>query len=215
MTEKLPEPLGKAVKATLEDWKANNKVERLWAADASLWTNTDEGKWLGWLRIVEEQLAKRQSFQQIAEEIRAAGFTHAVLLGMGGSSLCVEVLELTFGKIGSYPKMSTLDSTDPAQIKSVESKVDLAKTVFIVSSKSGSTLEPNIFKEYFYERVNRGCGRGRGRQTLHCRHGSWFEYAESGGGERISACLFRTALDRWTVFGAFGFRSDSWLDTGN
>ena len=158
MTDKLPESLAKAVKATLEDWKANNKVQRLWARDASLWTNTDEGKWLGWLGIVEEQLAKRKSFQQIAEEIRAAGFTHAVLLGMGGSSLCVEVLELTFGKFPGYPKVSTLDSTDPAQIKSVESKLDIGKTIFIVSSKSGSTLEPNIFKQYFYERVKQVVG---------------------------------------------------------
>ncbi len=158
MTDKLPEPLAKAVKATLEDWKANNKVQRLWAGDASLWTNTDEAKWLGWLGIVEEQLAKRKSFQQIAEEIRKAGFTHALLLGMGGSSLCVEVLELTFGKIDGYPKVLVLDSTDPAQIKTVESKLDLAKTIFIVSSKSGSTLEPNIFKEYFYERVKQVVG---------------------------------------------------------
>ncbi len=158
MIEKFPEALAKAVKATLEDWKANDKVQRLWAHDASLWTNADEGKWLGWLGIVEEQLAKRKSFQQIAEEIRTAGFTHAVLLGMGGSSLCVEVLELTFGKIPGYPKISTLDSTDPAQIKAVESKLDLAKSVFIVSSKSGSTLEPNIFKQYFYERVKQVVG---------------------------------------------------------
>jgi transaldolase / glucose-6-phosphate isomerase len=158
MTDKLPEPLAKAVKATLEDWKANNKVQRLWAGDASLWTNTDEAKWLGWLGIVEEQLAKRKSFQQIAEEIRKAGFTHALLLGMGGSSLCVEVLELTFGKIDGYPKVLVLDSTDPAQVKTVESKLDIAKTIFIVSSKSGSTLEPNIFKEYFYERVKQVVG---------------------------------------------------------
>jgi glucose-6-phosphate isomerase len=146
------------VRATLEDWKANNKVQRLWARDASLWTNTDEAKWLGWLGIVEEQLAKRKSFEQIAEEIRAAGFTHAVLLGMGGSSLCVEVLKLTFGKIPGYLEVSVLDSTDPAQIKSVESKLDLAKTIFVVSSKSGSTLEPNIFKQYFYERVKQIVG---------------------------------------------------------
>jgi glucose-6-phosphate isomerase len=158
MIDKLPEPLAKAVKATLEDWKTNNKLQRLWAGDASLWTNTDEGKWLGWLGIVEEQLAKRKSFQQIAEEIRKAGFTHALLLGMGGSSLCVEVLDLTFGKIDGYPKVLVLDSTDPAQIKTVESKLDLAKTIFIVSSKSGSTLEPNIFKEYFYERVKQVVG---------------------------------------------------------
>jgi transaldolase / glucose-6-phosphate isomerase len=158
MTDKLPPPLAKAVKATLEDWKLNNKVQRLWAKDASLWTNTDEGKWLGWLSVVDEQLAKRKSFQQLADEIRSAGFTHAVLLGMGGSSLCVEVLKLTFGKIPGSPQVAVLDSTDPAQIKSLEATLDLAKTVFIVSSKSGSTLEPNIFKQFFYERVTQVVG---------------------------------------------------------
>ena len=158
MTDTLPEPLAKAVRATLEDWKAHNSVQRLWARDASLWTNTDESKWLGWLGITGEQLANRQSFQKIAEEIRSAGFTRAVLLGMGGSSLCVEVLNLTFGRISGYPEMFVLDSTDPAQIKSIEARLDLAKTLFIVSSKSGSTLEPNIFKQYFFERVKQVVG---------------------------------------------------------
>ena len=158
MIDNLPEPLSKAVKATLEDWKVNNKVSRLWARDASLWTNADEGKWLGWLGIVDEQLKNRQTFQQVAEEIRGAGFTHAVLLGMGGSSLCVEVLKLTFGKIPGCPEILVLDSTDPAQVKTLESKLDLAKSVFIVSSKSGSTLEPNIFKQYFFDRVKQKVG---------------------------------------------------------
>ncbi len=158
MIDTLPEPLAKAVRATLEDWKVNNKVQRLWARDASLWTNRDESKWLGWLGIVEEQLARRESFRKIAEEIRAAGFTQAVLLGMGGSSLCVEVLKLTFGDIAGHPKFLVLDSTDPAQIKAIDAKIDLAKTVFIVSSKSGSTLEPNIFKQYFFERVKQVVG---------------------------------------------------------
>ena len=158
MIDKLPEPLAKAVKATLEDWKANNKVSRLWARDASLWTNADEGKWLGWLGIVDEQLKNRQTFQKVAEEIRGAGFQHAVLLGMGGSSLCVEVLKLTFGKTPGCPEVLVLDSTDPAQVRALESKLDLAKSIFIVSSKSGSTLEPNIFKQYFFDRVKQKVG---------------------------------------------------------
>jgi transaldolase / glucose-6-phosphate isomerase len=158
MIDKLPEPLAKAVKATLEDWKSNDKVQRLWARDASLWTNADEGKWLGWLGIVEEQIKKVDSFRKVAQEIRDGGFTHAVLLGMGGSSLCVEVLELTFGKIAGHPKVLVNDSTDPAQIRTLESKLDLAKTVFIVSSKSGSTLEPNIFKQYFFDRLKQKIG---------------------------------------------------------
>lgn len=156
----LPEELSSAVKAAIEDWKANDKVKRLWARDASLWTNTDENKWLGWLGVTEDQIMRREEFQKIARETRDAGFTHAVLLGMGGSSLCVEVLEKTFGKIAGYPKVHVLDSDDPAQIRAIDGQIDIAKTIFIVSSKSGSTLEPNIFKQYFFERVKSVIGAG-------------------------------------------------------
>jgi len=155
---RLPDALSTAVKASLEDWKTNGKVKRLWARDASLWTNSDESDWLGWLSITDDQISRQAQFNQIAKDVRAAGFTHAALLGMGGSSLCVEVLKLTYGKIQGYPEMFILDSTDPAQIRALESQLDLAKTIFIVSSKSGSTLEPNIFKQYFYERVKQTVG---------------------------------------------------------
>lgn len=153
MKYRLPDPLARAVQATLEDWKLQNKLQRLWSRDASLWTGTDESQWLGWLGIAEEQISHRERFETIAAEIRSAGFTNALLLGMGGSSLCVEVLKLTFGKIPGYPETLVLDSTDPAQVRAVEAKLDLAKTIFIVASKSGSTLEPNIFQQYFFERV--------------------------------------------------------------
>ena len=149
----LPSDLDAAVKASIADWKSGNKVQRLWARDASLWTGTDESQWLGWLGITEDQAAHRDQFAKIAREIADGGFAHAVLLGMGGSSLCVEVMKLTFGKIAGHPEFLVLDSTDPEQVRGIEKKVDLAKTIFIVSSKSGSTLEPNIFKQYFFERV--------------------------------------------------------------
>ena len=158
LTYSLPAELGAAVKNTLADWKSGNKVKRLWAHDASLWTGADEDKWLGWLGITEEQIRNREQFGKIAAEIQSAGFTHAVLLGMGGSSLCVEVLKLTFGKIGDHPEFLVLDSTDPAQVRAIEKQLDLAKTLFIVSSKSGSTLEPNIFKQYFFDRVKQAVG---------------------------------------------------------
>lgn len=158
LTYSLPGKLTQDVKATLEDWKRNDKAKRLWSRDASLWTGTDENKWLGWLGITEDQISNRDRFKKLAEEIRATGFDHAVLLGMGGSSLCVEVLKLTFGKIPGSPEMFVLDSTDPAQVRTVENGVDLAKTIFIVASKSGSTLEPNIFMQYFFERVKQAVG---------------------------------------------------------
>ena len=78
---------------------------------------------------------------------------------MGGSSLCPEVHALSFGKHDGFPELHVLDSTDPAQLLAVESRVDLARTLFIVSSKSGSTLEPNIFKQYFFERAGRDGSR--------------------------------------------------------
>ena len=155
---KLPKGLDAAVNASLDDWKRNNKVARLWQKDASLWSNTDEGNWLGWLTITEEQLASLAALKQFAAEVKKAKFKHVLLLGMGGSSLCPEVLRMTFGKIAGFPELHVLDSTDPVQIKALEKKLDLKKTLLIVSSKSGSTLEPNIFKQYFFERVKKAVG---------------------------------------------------------
>ena len=157
-TYKLPGPLASGVAASIEDWEKNNKVARLWQKDASLWTGTDESNWLGWLTITEEQLTHLDVLRQIAEEVKKARFKHALLLGMGGSSLCPEVLRMTFGKIKGHPELHVLDSTDPSQIKAIEGKVDLKSTICIVSSKSGSTLEPNIYKRYFFERVKAQVG---------------------------------------------------------
>jgi transaldolase/glucose-6-phosphate isomerase len=157
-TYKLPEQLGGAVAASLDEWKRNNKVARLWQKDASLWTGTDESNWLGWLTVTEVQLAHIDGLKQIAGDVKRARFKHALLLGMGGSSLCPEVLRMTFGKIKSFPELHVLDSTDPAQIRAIEAKVDLKSTICIVSSKSGSTLEPNIYKQYFFERVKAKLG---------------------------------------------------------
>ena len=123
-----------------------------------LWTNTDEAQWLGWLDITEKQLAHKDQFKQLADEIKKENFTDILLLGMGGSSLCPEVLTKTYGQILGFPRLHVLDSTDPAQVKATEAKIDLAKTLFIVSSKSGTTLEPNIFKQYFFERVKQTIG---------------------------------------------------------
>ena len=153
----LPEPLAAKVKTASADWQSG-KVKRLWDRDASLWTGDDESKWLGWLDIVEEQIAQQDQLQKIAKEVQQRGFQHVLLLGMGGSSLCPEVLRMTFGRITHFPTLHVLDSTDPAQVKAFEHQIDISKTLFIVSSKSGSTLEPNIFKQYFFERTKQVVG---------------------------------------------------------
>jgi len=154
----LPESLAASVKTTIADWKAGNKMQRLWQRDASLWTGDDEAKWLGWLDITEYQIQHPIELRNLAKEVWSAGFRDILLLGMGGSSLCPEVLRMTFGKIAGYPDLHVLDSTDPAQVKAFENKIDIARTLFIVSSKSGSTLEPNIFKQYFFERTKQVVG---------------------------------------------------------
>src|SRR5258706_3449541 len=154
----LPHDLSQAVKTTLDDWQATGKVNKLWARDPSLWTNSGEEKWLGWLDIVAEQQRNVRRFTNFAAEVKDANFSHVLPLGMGGSSLCPEVMRESFGQIDGFPELHVLDSTDPARIKSIESSIDLAHTLFIVSSKSGSTLEPNIFKQYFFERARQVVG---------------------------------------------------------
>jgi transaldolase/glucose-6-phosphate isomerase len=161
-----PAPLKQAVDATLKDWQTNGKMSRLWKGDKSLWTNEDEDKWLGWLHVPDDQLAHLQLLSDAAADAAKAGFTHALLLGMGGSSLCPEVLKITFGKQAGHPELYVLDSTDPAQIKTVASQIDIAKTLFIVASKSGSTLEPNIFKQYFFDRVQQTVGKENAGQRF-------------------------------------------------
>jgi transaldolase/glucose-6-phosphate isomerase len=154
----LPQKLAAAVEGTLADWTKNEKVRRLWQGDASLWSGADENHWLGWLGITDDQISHGEHLTSLAAEVKQAGFKHVLLLGMGGSSLCPEVLRMTFGKIKGFPELHVLDSTDPAQIKAIEGKIDLKNTLFVVSSKSGGTLEPNIYKQYFFARVKEAVG---------------------------------------------------------
>ncbi len=152
----LPERLGKAVESSGEEWRASGKIRRLWHKDQAVWTDDDESKWLGWLNSAAK--ADVADYQDYAERVKGQKFTDAVVLGMGGSSLGPEVLGQTFPKESGFPKLRVLDSTDPAQVRAMEKAVDLAKTLFIVSSKSGSTTEPNMLKDYFFARVAKTIG---------------------------------------------------------
>ena len=154
----LPLDLGALMDEAMGESQRRGKVERLWTGDASLWSGTDEREWMGWLAVTEDQLAHLDHLRRIVRDVREEGFTDALLLGMGGSSLCPEVLSTTFGQMDGAPKLHVLDSTDPAQIRRFESQIDVGRTLFIVSSKSGSTLEPNIFKQYFFDRVRQHVG---------------------------------------------------------
>ena len=158
------------MKATLakarDDWRHSGKLRDLWHGDAHVWTGQDEAKWLGWLRIVNDRTADLPALLSFQNEVKQAAYTHVLLLGMGGSSLGPEVLAQTFGKQPGYPELLVLDSTDPAQIRAFEAKVDMAKTLCIVSSKSGSTLEPNILKAYFWDRMKAAVGDRAGQHFV-------------------------------------------------
>ena len=154
----LPEQLRKDVDSAAADWQSNNKVERFWKKDPSLWTKDGEEKWLGWIDIVEREQKEAAAHAALAKDVRSAGFESALLLGMGGSSLCPEVLAVTFGRQPGFPALHIIDTTDPAQIKAAQDKVDLSKTLAIVASKSGSTLEPNVLKQYFFEEMKQAVG---------------------------------------------------------
>jgi transaldolase / glucose-6-phosphate isomerase len=148
--------LKKAVEKSSEEWRAAAKIRKLWHKDKSVWTGDDENKWLGWLDSPAK--ADVVDYEDYARRVKGQNFTDAVVLGMGGSSLGPEVLAETFPKKSGFPRLHVLDSTDPAQVRAMEKKVDIKRTVFIVSSKSGGTTEPNVMKDYFFAQVAKAIG---------------------------------------------------------
>ncbi|HLY56229.1 MAG TPA: bifunctional transaldolase/phosoglucose isomerase, partial [Stellaceae bacterium] len=140
----------------MEFWRSGGGIRRLWDGDSKLWTGNDEAHWLGWLDIASAMRRQSKSLEALAQEARR--YKHVLLLGMGGSSLGPEVLSRTFGSIVDGPALHVLDSTDPTQIATFEKAIDIADTLFIVSSKSGSTLEPNILKAYFFDLAQKAVG---------------------------------------------------------
>ena len=206
-TYKLPPECEKMVTSSLESWRHDGTVRRLWAGDASLWTGSDEAKWLGWLNITEEQRKRLGTLASLAEDVRKQNFSHIVLLGMGGSSLGPEVLAETFKRQEGHPELLVLDSTDPAQIRTAESKIDPAKTLFIVSSKSGSTLEPNILKQYFFECAKGAVGADQSGIAVHRRHRSRVTAAEDRRTRSLPPHCVWYSEHRRAVFGPVGFRA--------
>jgi len=151
--------LGKAIGKATEEWRSSARIRRLWQRDPSVWTGSDEEKWLGWLHSAAQ--ADIADYEDYAQRVKGQKFSDAVVLGMGGSSLGPEVLAQTFPKKTGFPRLHVLDSTDPAQVREMEAAIDITRTLFIVSSKSGGTTEPNAMKAYFFDRVTRAIGAGK------------------------------------------------------
>jgi len=164
----LPTALAEQVAKASAKWDADGGTKRLWNRDASLWTGGDEAKWLGWLDIVAEQRTHVAELVAFAAQVKASGIKDIVLLGMGGSSLGPDVLARTYGGrvAKDSPKLRILDSTVPAQVERTGKGLDYKTTLFVVASKSGSTLEPKVFLEHFLAQAKRELGADAGKHFV-------------------------------------------------
>ena len=201
----LPPDLAREVAKAQEAWLANGNSRRLWSGDATLWTGHDESHWLGWLDIAGNKACDTDVVREFAGQLHAEDFTDVLLLGMGGSSLGPEVLAESLGSAPPYPKLHVLDSTDPQRVRRFESRIDIARTLFIVSSKSGTTLETSVLMDYFFAKTSNVLG-GVSRPSFRCHYRSRQPVAANGRAERLSASFLRPSQHWRPLFGSLKFR---------
>ncbi|HPQ44566.1 MAG TPA: hypothetical protein PKZ42_10090 [Syntrophales bacterium] len=147
-----PGTCGDLIENALTDLRKNNVTDRIWSGDYSVWKPESDGiaGRLGWLRITRKMHEQTDRLDRLARDVQSRGYTHILLLGMGGSSLAPEVFRKSFGLCDGYPDLDILDSTDPATILYRAEQLDPARTLCIVASKSGTTLETISLLKYFY-----------------------------------------------------------------
>ncbi|MGE5141230.1 MAG: bifunctional transaldolase/phosoglucose isomerase, partial [Rudaea sp.] len=151
-------PFEDGLRRRLEQAQKDNVVERLWQRDAALWSDKPEVQAkikdrLGWLTVGQEMRGQLEGLKRFADEVSGAGFKHVLLLGMGGSSLAPEVMQYVFGIDRGHPNFAVLDSTDPETVREYLREMNPADTLYLVSSKSGTTLETLSFYRYYYGHV--------------------------------------------------------------
>ena len=149
-----PGEYAEAVSVALEEARRTHVIERIWNKDAALWKSEAApqkiiANSLGWLTVPGEMLAVVDELKSFAQSVIASGVQHVMVCGMGGSSLCPEVLRQTFGRQAGFPELLVLDSTDPAAV----AQIDATRCLFVIASKSGTTTEPNAFHRYWYNEV--------------------------------------------------------------
>ena len=162
---------GPSTRTVLEELASDDVVARVWRHDPAVWREdpADQGEItnrLGWLTAPGDMRASMAALEDLAAEMSAEGTRHAVLLGMGGSSLCAEVLRAGFGSSQGYPELIVLDSTVPRAIAAIETAIDPARTIFVVSSKSGTTTEVHSFYQHFRSVMDRSVGADAGRHFI-------------------------------------------------
>ncbi|MGI8996402.1 MAG: bifunctional transaldolase/phosoglucose isomerase [Pyrinomonadaceae bacterium] len=164
INERLTASLGKysdAVSAAIKEADKGDVMRRIWRKDAALWKGEEAHQKiiknaLGWLTVPDMMIGVEDDLVQFADRIRnVREFKHAMVCGMGGSSLCPEVLRQTFGKQEGYPELLVLDSTDPDAFSDIAEQIDITHCLFIISSKSGTTTEPLVFYKYWYDQVGK------------------------------------------------------------
>ena len=156
------------IEARLGKLDAEDVVSRIWRRDHLVWKPepTEIEDRLGWLTVARDMRGEASALGAFGREVREAGYRNVALLGMGGSSLGPEVLRSVFGSAAGYPELIVLDSTVPAVVRHVSEGIDPARTLFLVSSKSGSTIEPNCLYAYFREMVEGVCGERAGESFV-------------------------------------------------
>ena len=155
-----PGPSTDPVNEAIAEANSEDVVRRIRNKDASIWKSDPDNvrvinNSLGWLTVAEEMIGVADELTQFAESIRERGFTHVMVCGMGGSSLCPEVLARTFGPQERFPELLVLDSTDPDVLAAFAQRIDIERCLFVIASKSGSTTEPNVFYKFWYEEVSK------------------------------------------------------------
>ncbi len=151
--------LAEGLNGAIEEAERANVVRRIWRKDASLWKTDDESQKiiknsLGWLTVPDEMIGVADELMEFAELIRRRGFKHVIVCGMGGSSLCPEVLARTFGHQAGFPELLVLDSTDPDVLAALADRIEIEHCLFVIASKSGSTTEPTVFYKFWYDQLS-------------------------------------------------------------
>jgi transaldolase / glucose-6-phosphate isomerase len=152
--------LGQRITDAIQESERDSVAKRIWRKDASLWKDDEASKKiihnaLGWLTVPDEMIGVADELTEFADLIRQRGFQTVMVCGMGGSSLCPEVLAKTFGPQPGYPELLVLDSTDPDVLADLLNRIDIERCLFVIASKSGSTTEPNTFYKFWYDQMSK------------------------------------------------------------
>ncbi len=158
--EFLPGELAGEMSGAIKQAEDDNVAKRIWRKDASLWKEDEANQKiiknsLGWLVLPDEMIGVAEELIEFSDLIRRRNYRHVMVCGMGGSSLCPEVLAQTFGPQPGYPELLVLDSTDPDVLAAYENRIEIEHCLFVIASKSGTTTEPNVFYKFWYDQLGK------------------------------------------------------------